>query len=262
MMRDFTTAPAPALDELYHVNSKHSPTRLGFVHRAMMRRRDRALHGLYEANKNAFKMYTGAGIIELPPPRPVRPVTVLDAIAARRSQRTFGVTTPSLDALATVLAAGYGVHGARAGMAARAVPSGGGLYPLELYVLQLASGPVPNGVHHYHPGRHCLQTVRRECDRGAVERASIYPEIIAQAPLVLALTADLPRTRAKYGERGYRLALLEAGHVSQNLYLIVQALDLAVVALDGFYDDRVHALLDVDGVSEIALVLFAVGQAP
>jgi SagB-type dehydrogenase family enzyme len=259
-MRDFTTAAMPALDELYHGNSKHSPTRLGFVHAAMMRRRDRALHGFYEANKNAFKTYGAARIITLPPPCPVRPLSVLDAIAARRSQRTFGAATPSLDALATLLAAGYGVHGERGGMAARAVPSGGGLYPLELYVLQLAAGPVANGVYHYHPGRHCLQAIRNRCDRGAVERASIYPDIIAQAPVVLALTADLPRTRAKYGERGYRLALLEAGHVSQNLYLIVQALDLAIVALDGFYDDRVHALLDVDGVSEIALVLFAVGH--
>jgi SagB-type dehydrogenase family enzyme len=260
MTDDASDASPLALDELYHVNSKHSPVRLGFVTASQLRQRDRFLHGLYQANKNAFKTYTSSPKVALPSAGRPTALSVGDAIAARRSERTFAAESPSLEAIATLLAASYGAQGERGGVLARAVPSGGGLYPLDLYLLQFAGGVLDAGVYHYHVGDHCLQRVKARCERRALEDASIYPEIIAQVPLLLALVADMPRARVKYGERAYRLALLEAGHVSQNLYLLVQALGLGIVALDGFYDDRLHAVLGVDGVTEIALLLFALGR--
>ena len=187
-------------------------------------------------------------------------MSVDDAIRTRRSHRSFARDPVSLAALATVLQRSYGTHGQGDGTIARAVPSGGGLHPLDVYVLQFSGGALPEGVYHYHAGAHALQRVGVRCDRRELEAASIYPDIIASATVLLALVADMPRTRAKYGERAYRLALLEAGHVSQNLYLVARALGLGIVALDGFYDDRLHAILDVDGVAQIALMLFAMGR--
>jgi SagB-type dehydrogenase family enzyme len=142
------------------------------------------------------------------------------------------------------------------------VPSGGGLYPLDVYVLQLPrGGELAEGTYHYHVGEHVLQQVRPRCARQHLRDASIYPDLVASAASVLAVVADMPRIRVKYGERGYRLALLEAGHISQGVYLTASALGLGAVALDGFYDDAVHALLDLDGVAQIALMLIAVGHA-
>ena len=67
------------------------------------------------------------------------------------------------------------------------------------------------------------------------------------------------RTRFKYGLRGYRFALLECGHLAQNLLLAATALDLAAVPLGGFYDRRVDQLLGLDGVNESALYMVAAG---
>jgi SagB-type dehydrogenase family enzyme len=67
------------------------------------------------------------------------------------------------------------------------------------------------------------------------------------------------RTRFKYGQRGYRFTLLEAGHVGQNLVLAATALGLGSVAVGGFFDCRVEELLSVDGVNESALYAVAVG---
>ncbi len=259
-MPDHADAARSALDELYHGNSKHSPVRLGFASAYDVRRRDRAVHELYEAHRDRFKTYPASPRVALPRELLAPAVTLTDAIVARRSERRFAPAPLALEEIATLLARSYGTCGARGGLAARAVPSGGGLYPLDLYVLQLAGGACDQGVYHYHPGAHCLQRVGAGCARRTLEAASIYPEIVAQAPMLLAVVADMPRTRRKYGERAYRLALLEAGHVSQNLYLLAAALGLGIVALDGFYDDRLHAVLGVDGVSEIALLLFAVGR--
>ncbi|TMA81416.1 MAG: SagB/ThcOx family dehydrogenase [Deltaproteobacteria bacterium] len=261
LARGATPMSSPALDELYHCNSKHTAARLAFVGARQRRRRERTIAALYDAAKNRFKSYASAPQIALPRTRVTLATTLDAALDRRRSRRDLGTPAPSADELGTLLARAYGTCGERAGVLARPVPSGGGLYPLEIYVLQFPEGGLDEGVYHYHPGDHALERLRSSCDRARAADASMYPEIVARASLVLVVVADMPRTRVKYGERAYRLALLEAGHVSQNLYLVCAALGLGIVALDGFYDDRIHAVLDLDGVNEIALVVFAVGRA-
>ena len=70
------------------------------------------------------------------------------------------------------------------------------------------------------------------------------------------------RTRFKYGLRGYRFALLEAGHVAQNLLLAATALGLAAVPLGAFFDRRADVFLRLDGVNESTLYTIAVGSGP
>ena len=78
---------------------------------------------------------------------------------------------------------------------------------------------------------------------------------------VLLLLAIFGRTRFKYGLRGYRFALLEAGHVIQNVALAGVALDLAVLPLGGFYDAQVDALVGADGVEESVVYGAVLGGA-
>jgi nitroreductase len=64
---------------------------------------------------------------------------------------------------------------------------------------------------------------------------------------VLILVADMHGVGARYGERGYRYALLEAGHLSQNLALAFEARAISHCPIGGFFDDvarRVFALPD------------------
>jgi len=224
--------------------------------------RDRVLHAMYKETKGRYKTYGSQGMVALPRELLPLPVALDAAPLTRRSQRTFRDEPLTAPEVATLLARSYGISGPRQGMIARTVPSGGGLYPLDLYVMQFAGGAIAEGVYHYHVGAHALQRVVARCQRREVAAASIYPEIVAGAGMLLAVVADMKRVRVKYGDRAYRLAMLEAGHVSQNLYLITTALGLGMVALDGFYDDRLHALLDLDGVTEIAVLVFAVGRLP
>jgi SagB-type dehydrogenase family enzyme len=49
----------------------------------------------------------------------------------------------------------------------------------------------------------------------------------------------------KYGQRGYRHVLLDAGHVGQNLYLVATALGLGPTAIGGFFDRELGALLEL-----------------
>lgn len=59
---------------------------------------------------------------------------------------------------------------------------------------------------------------------------------IGAARAVLVLTADLGAATAVHGARGYRYALLEAGHLAQNLLLLATAADLPACPVAGFAD--------------------------
>jgi SagB-type dehydrogenase family enzyme len=100
----------------------------------------------------------------------------------------------------------------------RPVPSGGGLYPLELSVLVQRIEGLGAGVYHYVPLGHRLELVRGDA-LPSMLTAELFlgqPYLI-DAAAVIAISAVIERSFWKYEDRGYRYALLEAGHVAQNV---------------------------------------------
>jgi SagB-type dehydrogenase family enzyme len=185
------------------------------------------------------------------------------ALERRRSVRAFGGRALRLDELATVLHTAYGVTSSIDGtpQALRTVPSGGALYPLELYVACRRVQGVEQALHHYDPLRHGLEVLRPLDPTETLVELSPYHELLASSAAFVVVTAMFWRSRFKYGARAYRFTLLEAGHVAQNLLLAVAALGLAAVPVGGFFDRRVDAFLDVDGLYEASLYLLPIGTA-
>jgi SagB-type dehydrogenase family enzyme len=186
-------------------------------------------------------------------------------IAGRRSRRDFGGDPVAADELAALLEAGYGVTGVLESpdhppVSVRAVPSGGALYPLELYAATLRVDGLEPGLYHFDPLSPCLEIVRRGLTEDEVAAVSTYPATAASCAVLLLVAGIFGRSRFKYGLRGYRFALLEAGHLAQNVVLAATALHLAAVPLGAFYDYRADALLGLDGVNESTLYTIAVGR--
>ena len=140
----------------------------------------------------------------------------------------------------------------------RPVPSGGALYPLEIYIIALATEGLPGGCYHYHPLLHTLEVLAtRPILQDLVQCVVAVPP---NACAVLCIAGVLPRVYFKYGELGYRLILLDAGHLAQNVMLVGQALGLGSLGCCGFYDDRMHDLLGIDGVDEFCIYLIWLGH--
>jgi SagB-type dehydrogenase family enzyme len=175
------------------------------------------------------------------------------AVAARRSRRPEVPLPLPVAALASILACAYRSSGGR-----RPVPSGGALYPLELYVAALAVDGVGSGVYHYDPFRHRLARLGAAV-RADVGLALVEPVLVETAAAVLVVTAMFWRTRFKYGLRGYRFAVLEAGHAAQNALLAAAALDVAALPVGGFYDRRLDALVGADGLEQASLYALVLG---
>jgi SagB-type dehydrogenase family enzyme len=196
------------------------------------------------------------------PPRIESEARFTDVLRARRSERTFGAEPITLAELATVLDAGYGVTAAGADeQALRTVPSGGALYPLELYAVVARVEGVEAGLYHFDPMCRALEALRPGSSLlEALVAASVYPEIVESSAVTLLVTGMFWRSRFKYGLRGYRFALLEAGHLAQNALLACSALELAATPLGGFYDRAVDELLWIDGVNESILYLVCLGR--
>jgi SagB-type dehydrogenase family enzyme len=184
--------------------------------------------------------------------------------ASTMSRSTRGVRTLTLQELAAILSAAYGVTHELvlddvAPQRARSVPSGGALYPLEIYVLALAVDGLKPATLHYVPGRHAVEIVG-ELARDAAVASCSTPELAESAAAIVAITAVFWRTRFKYGLKGYRLALLEAGHVGQNVRLAATALGLAAVPMAGFFDTAVEQLVGADGVDESLVYVLCLGR--
>jgi SagB-type dehydrogenase family enzyme len=249
----------PALDdpaELYHEASKLSPATVAGSGAAI---------GLLDAHpelqatvERAVRRRSSARYVGLPSPGlPI--VQLEDALRGRASDRSFGSGLVELEAAASLAWAAYGAARSSALGPRRTVPSGGALYPLELYLLARHVDGLDAGVYHYDPPRHGLCRLAG-LSTEELERLTPFPELLVPAALVLLVTAVFWRTRFKYGLRGYRFSLLEAGHVGQNALLAAWSLGLAAVPVGGVYDGRVEALLGVDGVDESLVYVLSVGR--
>jgi SagB-type dehydrogenase family enzyme len=189
--------------------------------------------------------------IAMPAPHRSGPLSLEEALAARRSVRDFSTELLTLDALSQLLWSAQGITGA--GGRGRAAPSAGGTYPLELYVVS------PTGSYHYLPSDHSLEVLAERDLRPALAEAALDQQYVANAPAVVVIAAVFARTEERYGERAERYVHLEAGHAAQNILLQAVALDLGAVPVGAFHDEEVRALLDLPA-DHVPLYLIPVGH--
>jgi SagB-type dehydrogenase family enzyme len=188
---------------------------------------------------------------DLPPPQTAGPVSLEEAIAGRRSQRSYTGEGLSDNDLGQLLWSAQGIT--QDGGAGRAAPSAGGTYPLELYVVS------PDGVFHYIPAGHRLEQSATQDLRAPLNEAAVGQQHVAEAAAVIVIGAVFERTEQRYGDRAERYVILEAGHAAQNVLLQAVALDLAAVPVGAFGDDEVRRLLGLPA-DVVPLYLIPVGH--
>ncbi len=177
-------------------------------------------------------------------------------LAARASQRDYSGEAISETELMAVLWCGYG-RIAPSGPDVRAtVPSAGGLYPTSIVVLPLCVTGVLRRPHLFDPDGLCLRSLRASMPNPVESWFRTHHVNYGRASAVLLVGSDLDEVGTRYGNRGYRYALLEAGHVVQNMCLAAAGLNLAAVPVGGFDDDIVNEALR-DDLTAATRILYA-----
>lgn len=212
----------PKLLRLYHARTKHrfdayaaGPGQLD-----------------WDAQPAPFRHYPGAPVLELP-------------LAADRYERAYGqlgVATASpvaatRDSLGALFELSFAISAWKSWgpnrWALRCNPSSGNLHPIEAWTLCGGLPGVPDGLHHYDPERHALES-----------RVLVAPD---NTPpwLAIALSSAMWRESWKYGERAFRYCQLDVGHALGTLAYAAELLGwrLRPVAIGG---DALGGLLGLD----------------
>ncbi len=205
-----------------------------------------------------YKNYTDTMIIKLPEPE-YQGITLEEAIKKRRSVRNYSGKPVTMSQLSQLVFSAQGKTGKTYGHPLRTTPSAGALYPFEVYIIANNVDTLDQGIYHYGVLNHTLELIESGDFRKDITSAGLKQEMLGDSDVVFVLSAIFDRTRHKYGERGFRYVYIEAGHISQNIYLQAVSLGLGSVGVGAFLDNEVNQLIGIDGQKEAVIYLHAVG---
>jgi len=141
----------------------------------------------------------------------------------------------------------------------RPYPSAGARYPLEIYSIALNVQGLKRGLYHYNVRDNTLELLLEKVSSRWILDVFGKQDWLLSASVIFIITAVLDRTRIKYGDRGYRLALLEAGHMGQNICIFAAKRGLGTCPLAGYVDAEIDRLLDIQLGRETTVYAIALG---
>ncbi|PWB33857.1 SagB family peptide dehydrogenase [Pseudomonas moraviensis] len=214
---------------------------------------------------------SAAALIALPAPCDVNADSLTQALLKRKTCRSYTGAAVTLDEVGTLLYFTLGYLPARENAhddpvapglgERRSSPSGGGLNACEGFLLaQNVSGLEP-GIYAYHSAEHALSRVNPLPDPELGQLLG-GQHFINNLPLGLFITARFDRLWWKYEHsRAYRMAFIDAGHLSQTFQLVATTLGLSTWLTGAFADARVETLLGLEGSAEQPLFFVGCGES-
>ena len=187
---------------------------------------------------------------------------IIKLLTDRKSSRVYTEQPISLLQLSFLLWATQGIKDIRGKSYAtlRTVPSGGARHGFETYLLvQHVEGLQP-GAYHYLPITHQLEFLHPVENLRETISTSLEEQSWASKASAIFYWSFVPyRCEWRYGIWAHRPALMDAGHVGQNLYLACTALGLGTCAIAAFDMKVCDALFALDGEEEFTVYAAPVG---
>ena len=179
--------------------------------------------------------------ITLPPANKTGGKPLMDALAARQSQRAFSDKELSVQMLSDLLWAANGVNRADG---RRTAPTARNRSEIDVYAL------TKDGAFLFTPAGHTLTRV----NTNDLRAASGFQAFAHNAPVVLVMAVNRKRQGVKAGDRiGDRYSAMDTGYISQNIYLYAASEGLNSVALGNLDAGALHTSLNLDEESEALL---------
>lgn len=187
---------------------------------------------------------------------------VISLIRDRRSARVYTEEEISPDELSFLLWATQGIKSIRGKSYAtiRTVPCGGARHEFETYLMIRKVGNLAPGLYHYLPMEHAIEFLGEiENIEHQITETLCGQKWAEKANVVFYWTMVAYRAEWRYGTHSHRVALLDAGHLCQNLYLGATALGLGTCGIGAFSHDLCNKVLGIDGDEEYVVYTAPVG---
>jgi SagB-type dehydrogenase family enzyme len=210
-------------------------------------------------------MEQGAVLIKLPDPATTGfgREALITIINQRRSLRDYSEGSISMEELSFLLWCCQGVQQNMGNHTIRTVPSAGARHALETYILANRVDGLQEGVYHYSALDHALCATSLPAGiAGQLTAACLKQGIVKNSVISFFWAAELERMYYRYGERGFRYLLLDAGHACQNLCLAAESVGCGACAIGAFDDEELNKALGLDCVNRFVVYAAAVGKKP
>jgi len=147
----------------------------------------------------------------------------------------------------------------------RGYPSGGALYPIEVFVCSLmddeSTWPCPEKILHLLPQSAKFEIMQdTACTKELRSAILSAPGNIGSPSVAIIYAAYLPKTMFKYRYRGYRLALMEAGSMYMLIELQAKKLKLRSRLWSAYTDTMVCKAIGWNPAVFLPLCVHFVGQ--
>lgn len=219
--------------------------------------------------------------MKLPEPEKLN-IPIGPIIRSRRSVRNFSGKIMKIKELSTILSYCQGVSavadiaqdiegglpgtitlGSEYKNNLRNAPSGGALYPIDLYLIVNGVEKLEKGIYQYMPNSHSLRTVRKfhESDISILTNSLTNFQGIDSSKINICVlfVYNLFVNSRKYGDSGLAYAFIEAGEICQNIHLVSTALGIGPCDIGGYKKQEFEKFIGVDGLSKHIIHLTILG---
>jgi SagB-type dehydrogenase family enzyme len=190
-------------------------------------------------------------------------VPFLDVVNKRMSRRKYTDDSINLEELSFLLWCTQGVKRRFKNKARvlRTVPSAGAKGPFETYLIINRVKGVEPGLYRYISFKHKLLFIKKiEDAEKKIGQLTYDQKFVGKGAVFFCWVAIPYRTEWRYTILAHKFIAIDLGHLSQNLYLACEALNLGTVAIGYYEQNKLDALLELDGTDEFVVLISPVGK--
>lgn len=158
----------------------------------------------------------------------------------RKSCRSFSDKKLTLNQLGNICSVAYSINNG-------SVPSGGALYPLKIYaIVTKDQEDFEKGYYEYDSLNNKLIFFDTMVDEEKLKYCYNSDILPFNSSVQIVIATDIHRQPHKYANRGYRLTLIEVGHVAENICLYCTENGLGTCELGGILDNAMREELSLN----------------
>lgn len=196
---------------------------------------------------------------------------ILSVINNRKSSRVYTPESMSLLELSYLLWTTQGVKEIRGKSYAtlRTVPCGGARHEFECYMMIQNVEGLEDGSYHYLPMEHRIELLRTKAELEEAEgmpfrdiiSATLNKQVwAAKGNVVFYYSMVAYRAEWRYGIHAHRVALIDAGHITENLYIACSSANIGTCAIGALNSELCDRIFELDGVEEFAFYAASAGK--
>lgn len=190
---------------------------------------------------------------------------ILEILYRRKSSRVYTAEKLSLLELSYLLWATQGVKNIRGKNFAtlRTVACGGARHEFECYMMIKNVEGLECGYYHYMPDKHAVEQVKILDEKHLTKEIEtvLCGQRWACKSNVVFLYSIIPyRCEWRYGIWAHRAALMDSGHITQNLYIACSSAGLGTCAVASLETEYANQMFELDGEEEFIFYAATVGK--